>query len=180
MSKVFLRLKRNFIFGNWLTTGYLVNFFLGIFMAKNWVIFASNNFYFRPQAPKYHPIIFKVMGEIFREFKNLTELYATFLRCWSGFKWVYYHSIKKWWNISEKWKTKSFQNKLFGDVSDSEGYSVPFGAWNYVCHPMVLLRSLHAVPSDRKNKRNVGNDKGGNEQYCSSFQAHINSFCLGQ
>ena len=70
-------------------------FFFGIFLAKNWVILASN-FYFRPQAPKYHPIIFKMIREIFREFKNLTELYATFLRCWSGFKWVYYHSIKKW------------------------------------------------------------------------------------
>ena len=44
----------------------------------------------------------------------------------------------------------------------------------------LLSCTVHAVPNDRKYKRNVGNDKGGNKQHNSSFQAHIKNFCLGQ
>lgn len=74
----------------------------------------------------------------------------------------------------------AFQSKLFEDVSDPAGYSFPFGPWNYI-YPVVFNRAfallcctVYAVPNDRENKRNVGNDKGGNEQYDSSFQAYIN------
>ena len=38
----------------------------------------------------------------------------------------------------------------------------------------LLCYTVHAVPNDREVKRNAGNDKGGNEQHYSSFQAHKN------
>ena len=31
--------------------------------------------------------------------------------------------------------------------------------------------TVHAMPNDRKEKRNTGNGKGGNEQYYSSFES---------
>ena len=58
----------------------------------------------------------------------------------------------------------------------TRGYSVPCGPWNYLC-PVVLYRTCSTPPqppNDREDNRNSGNDKGGNEQYRFSFQAHKN------
>ena len=45
----------------------------------------------------------------------------------------------------------------------------------YLCL-VVLWRTCPTPhpPNDREDNRNSGSDKGGNEQYRSSFQAHIN------
>ena len=47
-------------------------------------------------------------------------------------------------NFKRKSPCKSaFQNKLFADVTDPAGYSVPSGPWNYIC-PVVLHRTRRA------------------------------------
>ena len=38
----------------------------------------------------------------------------------------------------------------------------------------LLCCTVHAVVNDREERRNAGNDKGGNEQHYSSFPAHNN------
>ena len=93
--------------------------------------------------------------------------------------------IEKLWDrlnnlvpIRNLWREKNlcnsaFQNKLFAFISDPAGYSVPSNAWNCVC-PVGLF----AVPSDQEVKRNAGNDRDGNEQHYSSFQAHVIFFCV--
>ena len=40
----------------------------------------------------------------------------------------------------------------------------------------LLGRTVHAVPNDREDKRNAGNDKGGNGKHYSSFKVALFSF----
>lgn len=55
----------------------------------------------------------------------------------------------------------AFRNKLFADICDPAGYSIP------------LRCTVHAFPNDREDTINAGNDKGTNERHYSLFQAHI-------
>ena len=90
-------------------------------------------------------------------------------------KWV-----EKFWDLrnilvpnSKIFKPKSpcksaFQNKLFADLPlprDTPSFLVLGITFAPLCC------TVHAVPNDREEKRNAGNDKDGSEQHYSSFQA---------
>ena len=68
-----------------------------------------------------------------------------------------------WWQIhnfsSEKtYVNRRFKTSCFADVSASAGYFVPYGPWNDWFALCLLCCAVHAVPDNRKEKRNAGND----------------------
>ena len=44
----------------------------------------------------------------------------------------------------------------------------------------MMCCTAHAVQKEREDKRNAGNDRGGNKQHYSSFQAHETSKLLSR
>ena len=72
-------------------------------------------------------------------------------------------SIEK---VHVKWRFKTSCLKM---------YPIPRGTLSLLVLGItfaLLCWTAHAVPKAREEKRNAGNDKGGNEQHYSPIQAH--------
>ena len=82
-----------------------------------------------------------------------------------GNKFVIFRA--KTFNVNRRFKTSSLHmSPILRGTPSLQVRGIPFAVF-------VLCCTVHAVPNDREEKRNGGNDEGGNEQYYSSFQAHI-------
>ena len=65
----------------------------------------------------------------------------------------------------------ALQSKLFAETA------IPRGTPSLLVLGItfaLLCCTVYTAQNDREDKRNAGNDKVGNEQHYSSFQAHIN------